>query len=177
MGQDRKFTEQQKEVVYKAVIHFSKIWQQQENKNLERDVNRRVEKAEEDKTFLERAKVKFDEVSEKWVEQNFEETEENKSDILIRLDYKKKILNGENIEIRPESPSETKKDERRDRRAKKKEIEENKDESKDLIDEEVVNYTEKWNKDLIELKDNRVIKMARIIQAVFYLLKYSRKDI
>lgn len=179
MGQDRQFTDAQKETVFKAVMHFSKLWKQQENKNLEKDVNRRIEKEEEDKIFLEKAKAKFDEISEKWIEQNFEETEENKDDSLKRLEYKKMILNGEKIEIRPESPPEIKGNDRRDRRAKRKEkeVDESKDDSKDQAEEEEIDYTEKWKNDLIELKDYRVIKMARIIQSVFYLLKYSREDI
>ena len=180
MGQDRQFTEEEKEVVFKAVMHYAKVWQEQERRNLEKDVNKRIEKADEDKTFTDKAKQKFEEISEKWIEQNMEETEEPKDDQLKRLEYKKKILNGETIEIRPESPPETKKDDRRDRRAKRKEKElqdESKDESKDQAEEEEVDYTEKWKNDLFDLKKYRVIKMARVLQSAFYMLKYEREDI
>ncbi|CAI2387904.1 unnamed protein product [Moneuplotes crassus] len=181
MGQDRQFTEAEKEKVFKAIMTFSKVWQEQERRNLEKDVNRRIEKAEEDKTFIEKAKARFEEVSEKWVEQNLEESEENRDEKLKRLEYKKMILNGEVIEIRPESPSETKKEDRRERRKRKeredKEKEENKDDSKDQAEEEDIDFTEKWKNDLKELTQYRVIKMARVIQTAFYLLKYTREDI
>lgn len=185
MGQDRQFKQDQVELALKAVSYFTRSWEEQERKSLAKDVERRIEKMEEDKYFAEKYKAKFEEIEDRWVEQNLEETEEPKDEIskneerkLVRLLFKKKILNAEKIEVRPESPPETKKDDRRDRRGKKDHHkDESRDESKDQQEEEQIDYTDKWKNDLIELKNYKVIKMPRVIQAVLYLLGYSRESI
>lgn len=185
MGQDRKFTEAELDTTLNAIIHYSSKWEEQERRNLQKDVERKIEKNEEDKTWLERAKEKFENICERWVEQNLEETEEPKEDHvrneerrLLKLEFRKKILNADKIEVRPESPPEPKKEDRRDRRSKRnQEKDESKEESKDAQEEEEVDYTEKWKNDILELKSYKVIKMKRVFQAVFYLLGYKREDI
>lgn len=185
MGQDRQFQEDQVDLTLNAISYFTKSWEERERKNLAKDVERRIEKMEEDKYFAEKYKAKFEEIEDRWVEQNLEETEEPKDEVakneerkLLRLQFKKKILNAEKIEVRPESPPETKKDDRRDRRSKKDHHkDESRDESKDQQEEEQIDYTEKWKNDLLQLKNYKVIKMPRVIQAILYLLGYSREQI
>ena len=96
----------------------------------------------------------------------------------LRLEFKKKIICGETIEVRPESPPEVKKDDRRGRAGKREQKhDESKDESKDVNEEEEVDYTEKWKNDIISLKNFNVVKMKRVLQSIFYFLKYQREDI
>ena len=184
LGQDRKFQQSEIDLSIETIANFAKMWEKQEQKNLKKDIDRRVEKSQEDKDFVEKAKVKFDEIWEKWLDQNTPESEEPKDEQvkiderkLLLFTFKKKILNSEKIEIRPESPPETKETKRGGRSKREQKHDESKDESKDIQDEEEVDYTEKWKKDIFELKNYRVIKMPRIFQAMFYLLKYSREEI
>jgi hypothetical protein len=117
MGQDRQFTEEETNIALDAVARFAKNWQEQEARNLSKDINRRVEKAQEDQIFYDRAKTKFEDIAEKWVEQNSEENDDPKGaeeqarldEIkMLRLTFRKKVLNAEKIEVRPESPPDTK---------------------------------------------------------------------
>lgn len=183
MGQDRQFTEAETNIALDAVAHFAKNWQEQEVRNLSKDIQRRIDKAQEDQVFSDRARAKFEDIADKWVDQNSEENDDPKGAEeqarldelkMLRLTFRKKILNAEKIEVRPESPPDTKKEDKRDKRKHK---EEPKDESKDNIEEEQIDYTNKWKNDLLELKNYKVIKMPRVLQSVLYLLKYSREDI
>jgi hypothetical protein len=197
-GQDRTYTKGEIETALKAVSHYAKNWTEREVLNLKKDVDRRIEHSEVDKEFSEKTKAKFDEIADRWVDQNMEDMEEQEKPkdgeeepqsvenkpypaelqkAHLKLEFKKKILNGERIEVRPESVPDTKRDDRRGRNRRDKQDESKNDESKDLADEEEVDYTTKWHDDIIELKSYKVIKMDRVLQSIFYFLKYSREDI
>jgi hypothetical protein len=95
---------------------------------------------------------------------------------MLKLNFRKKVLNAEKIDLRPDSPPDVKnvvKGATRKHHPK----EESKIELDVYADEDVLDYTDKWKKDLLELKEYKVIKMVRVLQSVFYLLKYSREDI
>lgn len=185
MGQDRKFTQAEIDLSLKAISNFILKWEEQERRSLRVDVTKRVERLNDDKVFLERYKLKYEDILDKWIDQNTEENEEPKEESArieerkkLKLDYFKKILNGHKIEVRIESPPETnKKDDRKDRRGKR---DQHKDESKEEAKEEPeeeIDYTDKWKKDIVDLKGFKIIKNCRIIQSAFYLLGYFREDI
>ena len=184
MGQDRKFTQVEIDLSLKAISYFVQKWEEQERKNLRDDVSRRVEKSNEDRVFLDRYKAKFEDIQERWIDQNTEETEEPKDESArieerkrLRLEFFKKILTAHKIEVKIEAPPESKKDERKERRNKK---DQHKDESKEETKEEPeeeIDYTEKWKRDINDYKKFKVIKTPRVLQSIFYFLGYNREDI
>jgi hypothetical protein len=87
MGQDRQFTEDETSIALDAVATFAKNWQDQEIRNLSKDIQRKITKTEEDRVFTERAKAKFEENIEKYVDQNTEETEEPKGKLNNNSNY------------------------------------------------------------------------------------------
>ena len=160
MGQDRKFSQAEVDLTLKAVAYFVENWELQEKRNLRDDILRRIDRIRDDKVYLDRYKAKYEDILEKWIEQNTEETEEPKEESarieerkLLKLEYFKKILNAHKIEVKIESPPETnKKDDRKDRRGKR---DQHKDESKEETKEEPeeeIDYTDKWKNDIMGLK-------------------------
>ena len=104
MGQDRKFNQTEIDLSLKAISFFCKYWEEQERKNLRDDVNRRVEKANEDRVFIDRYKSKFEEIQERWIDQNTEETDEPKEESArieerkrLRLEFFKKMLTAQKL--------------------------------------------------------------------------------
>ena len=185
MGQDRKYAQSEIDLSLKAIANFVQKWEEQERRSLRADIIRRVERLNEDRVFLERYKIKHEDILDKWIDQNTEETEEPKEESArieerkrLKLEYFKKILNGHKIEVKIESPPETnKKDDRKDRRGKR---DQHKDESKEETKEEPeeeIDYTDKWKKDILDLKHFKIIKSCRVIQSWLYLLGYYREDI
>ena len=53
MGQDRKYTEEQRLFALRTVKHFRDKWEAVEKENLEHDVNGKLEREEPDKYYLE----------------------------------------------------------------------------------------------------------------------------
>jgi hypothetical protein len=92
MGQDRQFTEEETSIALDAIAKFSKNWQDQEIRSLSKDIERKITKTEEDRVFTERAKAKYEENIEKWVDQNAEETEEPKGKLNINSNFSNYIL-------------------------------------------------------------------------------------
>jgi len=52
MGQDIKYTEDQKMFVLRTVQKFRDRWEQLEKENLESDVNKKIERSEYDKSYM-----------------------------------------------------------------------------------------------------------------------------
>ena len=80
MGQDRQYEQKEIDLALKAVGYYAKKWTEREKINLKKDIERTIERSDDDKQFIDRAKVKFDETTEKWIEQNTEEIEEENKD-------------------------------------------------------------------------------------------------
>jgi len=53
MGQDRKYTEEQKLFALRAVKHFRDRWEAVEKENLETDVVKKIEREDPDRYYLE----------------------------------------------------------------------------------------------------------------------------
>lgn len=198
MGQDRKFTEEETALAFKAVTHYAKKWTEREAANLKKDIQLKIEMTNQDKEFLEKGKARFEDVTERWIAERiqddevllekareqfnndkwiFEYTQENQKNYYLR-EYKIKILSGEKIEVRPESPPEVKaKDDKKGRPGRR---DQKHDESKDdsnILPEEEIDYTFKWRNDFMNFKNFRVIKYPRVLQSLLYLLCYNREDI
>lgn len=69
LGQDRRFTKEQIDFTLKTVEHYRATWENQEKKNLESDVLRKLKYTEEDKLYREHYSVRDDQRLEEIIEE------------------------------------------------------------------------------------------------------------
>lgn len=150
LGQDREFTEEQKEFVFKIVNKFRTTWEEHEKARLISDRELKEEEKAKDDKFLEEQAAQAQEEEDKSVEE------------------KMAML----LEPLQEDEEEERKAERMD--------EEEKKEHEELFRWEckVKQLTQGvFRESLLALQKYNVIKIPRIVQSFFYLLGFPREDL
>eukprot|EP00826_Nyctotherus_ovalis_P043996 TRINITY_DN4704_c0_g1_i5.p1 TRINITY_DN4704_c0_g1~~TRINITY_DN4704_c0_g1_i5.p1 ORF type:complete len:285 (+),score=136.40 TRINITY_DN4704_c0_g1_i5:467-1321(+) len=150
LGQDREFTEEQKEFVFKIVNKFRKTWEEHEKARLISDRELKEEEKAKDDKFLEEQAAQTQEEEDKLVE--------------------------EKMAMLLEPPQE---DEEEERKVEPMDEEEKK-EHEDLFRWEckVKQLTQGvFQESLLAFHKYNVVKMPRIMQSLFYLLGFAREDL
>ena len=158
LGQDREFTKEQKDFVFKTINMYKKIWEEHEKARLISDrVLKEEEKAKDDE-FLENSAAQLQEDEDK--------------EIKDRMTEKVEVVDEE---LREET----------ERKHKKEKIL-TEEEQKEKDDKELVIRCELrikqitqgvFKERLIKFNQYNVVKMIRIMQSLFYLLKFNREDL
>lgn len=212
MGQDRSLTEEQIKFAIGLVKDYAKTWQQVENENLRKEIERKVEIAKKDREYIETEGPNVVAEEERYIDEKLADREDIETDEhrdretkVYKLEFMGRQLSGLTTEpdvpddeesggskpptakgkerSKPEDKKKTEKDAKgaKDKpKEKPKVVQHDDDQPKEPVrplTPRIDRHNERWRKEILALKEAKVIRFPRIFQAVFYLLGYKREDI
>lgn len=213
MGQDRALTDDQIRFAIGLVKDYAKTWQQVENENLRREIERKVEVAKKDREYVEVEGPNVVAEEERYIDEKLADREDIETDEqrdretkVFKLEFMGRQLSGLTTEpdipddeesggskpptakgkerAKPEDKKKNEKDAKaaKDKPKEKPKVVHHDDEDQPKEPERPLTprldrHNERWRKEILVLKEAKIIRFPRIFQSVFYLLGYKREDI
>ena len=176
MGQDRRFSEEERKMALRTIQRFRNTWEEIEGNNLEKDIEAQIEHMEMGKKYREAHEALDNaEIEIKSEQMCPKEGDEPTSDSVRKINIEKaKFTLYTRGFFAPEEAALFQKQKERERlRALQ---------NNDAHDEgEEEKYTpcvpQQWKEEFLKLKDLHVIKFPRVLQTLLFMLKYTREEI
>lgn len=186
MGQDRKFSDEEKLFALRTVQRYRDRWEQAERENLKADIARRAAQIEDDRqykeSFLGLDETELEKVGdEACVPKEGQEamTDDQKNTLSKKAKFEALTKTFYDPEGAIAHARQLERDEAAAKEAHEAAVKEAEEKKEDPPAAAGPKYypvhPEQWKKALLDLRQNFIVKHSRVLQTLFYLLGYSRE--